>query len=222
MQFKHGPIEIVVIVLVIAAGSQWLSVRQANNNPSTSPSPTVAAKSPVDDYLVNNVHLGMTRSDLDKSLRNNQDSPVQTRLDAQGRLCWIKGDNFCHLTPLGSKSSRASDILLQRGTNRSLVLKCFGSPIAYNDNDSKWGYWTKGLPNREMGILFEFRGDQIESIEMATKWSDLAAHLATPVNEALRVPEPVAPTPYIQNVYNPPPQPSPAGPPGLQTPPVIE
>jgi hypothetical protein len=217
MQFKHGPIEIAVIVLVIAAGSQWLSFHQSKTPPVTSASPSMAAKSPVDDYLVNNLHLGMTKSEL----RNHQDSPVQMRLDAQERLCWVKGDNFCRLKP-GSESIRASDILLQRGTNRSLVLKYFGSPIAYNDNDSKWGYWTKGLPNREMGILFEFRGDQIESIEMATKWSDLAAHLATPVNERLRVPEPVAPTPYIQNVYNPPPQPSPAGPPGVQTPPVIE
>lgn len=216
MQFKHGPIEIVVIVLVIAAGSQWLNYR-SSNAPSSSSTPAAAASAKqsetgLEGYRVEGLYLGMTSAQVHDVLRPMR-GEVQTKFDSSGGLRWVMGQRFSfppsRLKP--NPEPGKSKSLIELGNPRSFVLEIMGSPVAYNDNDSKWGYWTRGLPNREMGILFSFRGDQVESIEMASQWGELAGHLATPVIERVKVPEPVEPPPNIQNIYNPPPQPSPKG-----------
>ena len=59
-------------------------------------------------------------------------------------------------------------------------MKVLGKPVAYNSDDTCWGYWTRGLPNPKMGILVIFRQDTVQEIQLSEDWSKLAAVLARP------------------------------------------
>ncbi len=97
MQFKRGPIEIVVVLVVIAAGSQWLNYR-SSKAPSGSSTPAAAASAKQSDkglegYRVEGLYLGMTSAQVDDVLRPMR-GKVKTKFDSSGRLSWVMGQRF--------------------------------------------------------------------------------------------------------------------------------
>lgn len=70
-------------------------------------------------------------------------------------------------------------VLVTSGDSRDKVLLTMGKPVAFNSDNSKWGYWTRNLPNPKMGILIGFDSvGKVQRIDLADDWSRLAADLA--------------------------------------------
>lgn len=79
----------------------------------------------------------------------------------------------------GKELSRDSKVILRTGDLRDKVIKELGKPVGYNSDNTKWGYWTRGLPNPKMGILIRFnKQNEIEQIDLASDWSKLATEMA--------------------------------------------
>jgi hypothetical protein len=134
----------------------------------------------VEDYAVDGLRLGMSLKQVTDILRPGG-TFEKVRFDSNHQVCWIKGLALTHpATRPGHSGSPPGQLLcnaLQSGVERGQVLKCLGPPVAHNDMQSRWGYWTQNLANQEMGILIAFSDEQIEYVEVASKWSDLAGHL---------------------------------------------
>ena len=74
-----------------------------------------------------------------------------------------------------------SGVVLTDRDSRPDVLRVLGKPVGVNSENSKWGYWTRSLPNPTMGILIEFdRQDRVRWMRLHTDWSRLAVELAEP------------------------------------------
>ena len=181
---KRNWYEPFILLIIVAALVAWLdrpaprTPRQAPVVPPPPPMDIPQVRMPIPTlsaYRVNGVYLGMSPVEL-QSVKN-QAASAQVRMSADGQtVVYVKGDGFSHTGP----KPPASDILLQKGTHRELVSQSLGKPVGFNDSQSKWGYWTRGLPDRKMGILITFSQDQVDTIEMASDWSELAAQLAQP------------------------------------------
>ena len=75
-----------------------------------------------------------------------------------------------------------SGTVLREGDSRADVVRVLGKPVAFNSDNSRWGYWTRGLPNSKMGILITFdRQERVRRITLHPDWSHLAVELAKPI-----------------------------------------
>lgn len=79
----------------------------------------------------------------------------------------------------GKELSRNSKVILRAGDRRDKAMQELGKPVAFNSDNSQWGYWARGLPNHKMGILITFnKQNEIEQIDLASDWSKLATQMA--------------------------------------------
>ena len=79
----------------------------------------------------------------------------------------------------GKRLTYDGKTILQATDPREKVVQVLGKPVGFNSDNSKWGYWTRGLPNPKMGILISFnKQNEIEQIDLASDWSRLATQMA--------------------------------------------
>ncbi len=88
-------------------------------------------------------------------------------------------DPFGGYRTAGQSLLRGDRVLVTAGATRESVVKVLGKPVAYNSDNTKWGWWTRNLPNARMGILIGFdRDGKVQRIDLADDWSRLASYLA--------------------------------------------
>lgn len=75
--------------------------------------------------------------------------------------------------------ARDGKVILEYASSQDQIRRALGPPDARSEDDCWWGYWTKNLPERKMGILIRggYKG-QLAGVEVSRDYRILAEHLA--------------------------------------------